>query len=101
VKLRRRKIIVEIVLQWFDDLDDLAYSMLSTWERRRLLCLQLGFAAALILSCLEVSGPWTLWVVTLLSAAVGSVLVWALDLLAVGFFSVLQESILTSSQPNA
>ena len=92
---------MEIVLQWFDDLDDLAYAMLSTWQRRRLLCLQLGFAAALILSCLEVSGPWTLWVVTLLSASLGSVLVWALDLLAVGFFSVPQEPFFTSSQPNA
>jgi hypothetical protein len=43
---------MEIVLQWLDELDDLAFTGLPVWRALRRLCLILAFAAAASLHAL-------------------------------------------------
>ena len=46
---------MEIVLQWLDELDDLAFTGLPVWRALRRLCLILAFAAA---ACLHALPPF-------------------------------------------
>jgi hypothetical protein len=47
---------MEIVLQWLDELDDLAFTGLPVWRAMRRLCLVLAFLAASSLHALPLIG---------------------------------------------
>ena len=47
---------MEVVLLWFDELDDLVISGLSLWQRLRRMCLLFGFIAAASLHALPPLG---------------------------------------------
>ena len=47
---------MEVVLLWFDELDDLVISGLSLWQGLRRICLALGLIAALSLHALPQLG---------------------------------------------
>ena len=64
---------MEIILQWFDDFEDLVFSFLLTWERFRLRYLGTGLAAALMVLAIEISEVWTPWALNFAWAALGGV----------------------------
>jgi hypothetical protein len=88
---------VEVIYQWLDDLEDLIFSFVLTWERLRLRYLQAGFAAALILLAVQSSEVRTPWAPTFAWAALGSVAIW----LAARFLSLHHNPVRVSSRPNA
>jgi len=47
---------MEIVLQWFDELDDLAFTGMPVWRALRRICLILAFVAAVSLHALPLLG---------------------------------------------
>jgi hypothetical protein len=69
---------MEIVLLWLDDLDDLLFSVALTWERLRLVPLQIGLAAAVGLAGSELSMLTTHWAPVLSGVAAASVGAWFL-----------------------
>ncbi len=88
---------MEVIYQWLDDLEDLIFSFVLTWERLRLRYLQAGFAAALILLAVQSSEVRTPWAPTFAWAALGSVAIW----LAARFLSLHHDPVPVSSRPNA
>jgi hypothetical protein len=69
---------MEAVLLWFDDLDDVLFSMALVWERLRRIVLQLGLAAALALAGSELSAIATYWWPAYSGVAAASVGCWVL-----------------------
>lgn len=92
---------MEVIHQWLDDLEDLVSSLVLTWERLRLRCLQVGFAAALILLTIESSEMHTPWAPTFAWAALGSVAIWFTGLIAARLRSPQHDPVPVSSQSNA
>ncbi len=92
---------MEVVLQWLDELEDLVFSVILTWERLRVRCLETGFAAALILLAVEMAEVRTPWAATLAGAALGSVAFWFTGLIAAWLPSLRRDSDPVSSQSNA
>ncbi|MEE8237363.1 MAG: hypothetical protein V3S67_03525 [Gammaproteobacteria bacterium] len=92
---------MEIVYLWLDDLEDLIFSFVLTWERLRLRYLQAGFVTALILLAFQSSDARTPWAPSFAWAALGSVAIWLAGLLAVRFLSLHHDPVPASSQPNA
>jgi len=92
---------VEVVLQWLDEFEDLVFSVILTWERLRVRCLEIGFAAALILLAVEMAEVRTPWAATLAGAALGSVVFWLAALIAAWLPSLWRDSNPVSSQSNA
>ena len=92
---------MEVIYQWLDDLEDLVFSFVLTWERLRLRCLQVGFAAALIFLAIESSEMHTPWVPTFAWAALGSVAIWCTGLITARLLSPQHDPVPVSSQPNA
>ncbi len=83
---------MEVVLQWLDEFEDLVFSVILTWERLRLRCLQIGFTAALVLLAIKVAELRTPWASTLVWAALGSVALWLASLIATRLPSLWRES---------
>lgn len=73
---------MEIVLQWIDDLDDLAHAAAFILVRMRRLCLQIGLGAALILQLVATRPGDGSYAFYLAGAASASVATWGLALLA-------------------
>jgi len=92
---------VEVVLQWLDEFEDLVFSVILTWERLRVRCLEIGFAAALILLAVEMAEVRTPWAAALAGAALGSVAFWFAALIAAWFPSLRRDSNPVSNQSNA
>lgn len=92
---------MEVVHQWLDDLEDLIFSFVLTWERLRLRCLQVGFAAALIFLAIESFEMHTPWAPTFAWAALGSVAIWFTGLIAARLRSPQDNPVPVSSQFNA
>ncbi len=92
---------MEVIYQWSDDLEDLIFSFVLTWERLRLRYLQAGFAAALILLAVQSSEVRTPWAPIFAWAALGSVAIWLAGLLAARFLSLHHDPVPVSSRPNA
>ncbi len=92
---------MEVIHQWLDDLEDLIFTLVLTWERLRLRCLQAGFAAALILLTIESAEVHTPWAPTFAWAALGSVAIWFAGLIAARLRSLQRDPVPVSSQSNA
>ena len=92
---------MEVIYQWLDDLEDLIFSFVLTWERLRLRYLQAGFAAALILLAVQSSEVRTPWAPTFAWAALGSVAIWLAGPLTARFLSLHHDPVPVSSRPNA
>ena len=69
---------MEVVLLWFDDLDDVLFSIALVSERLRRIVLQLGLAAALALAGSELSAIATHWWPIYSGVAAASVGCWVL-----------------------
>jgi hypothetical protein len=69
---------MEIVLLWFDELDDLVITGLPLWRRLRRLCLVLGFLAAASLHLLPLLGIDAARLLPLHDVALVAVAVWTL-----------------------
>jgi hypothetical protein len=69
---------VEIILQWLDDLDDLAFSVVSLWEPFRGDLLQVGLLAALALHASQWSTVAASHTLLLAGIALLSVAVWTI-----------------------
>jgi len=67
---------MEIVLQWLDELDDLAFATLLTWRRICRFGLALGLPAALVLTPLFRADLGLVSLSALSGVAAGSVLAW-------------------------
>ena len=67
---------MEAVLQLYDELDDLMFSLIMGWEAVRRAVLTLGLAAALILTAIASSSL----MLVLSSVALSSVMTWLLML---------------------
>jgi len=74
---------MEFLLLWLDDLDDVAFVLLSHWERLRRLCLQIGLLAAFTLAGCELTLTAAEWSPALASVAGSSVGIWSLGALLV------------------
>ena len=68
---------MEIVLQWLDELDDLAFATLHSWRSICRFGLGLGLSAALILTPLYRADLGLLALSALSAVAAGSVLAWS------------------------
>jgi hypothetical protein len=69
---------MEIVLQWFDELDDLVISCLSLWQGLRRFCLAFGFVAACGLHLLPLLGADASRLLPLHDAALAALALWTL-----------------------
>jgi hypothetical protein len=69
---------MEVVLQWFDELDDLVISGLSLWQGLRRICLLLGFIAAASLHALPPLGVAVESLLGLHDAALVALAFWTL-----------------------
>jgi hypothetical protein len=69
---------MEIVLQWFDELDDLVISGLSLWQAMRRFCLVFGFVAASGLHLLPAFGFAVERLLPLHDAALVALVLWTL-----------------------
>jgi len=76
---------MEIIMQWLDDLDDLAFALIQAAERLRWPCLELGFAAACTLWLAQFADAVGVWVPMLACVALGSLVLWAAGLTLHGF----------------
>ena len=92
---------MEVIPQWLDDLEDLIFSLILTWECLRWRYLQAGIVAALILLAIQSSERRTPWAPTFAWAALGSVAIWLAGALAVRLLSLHHGPVRASSQPNA
>ncbi len=92
---------MEIFYLWLDDLEDLIFSFVLTWERLRLRYLQAGFVAALILLAFQSSDARTPWAPSFAWAALGSVAIWFAGLIAARLRSLQRDPVPVSSQSNA
>ena len=72
---------MEVILLWLDELDDLAFVLLSFWERFRRLCLQIGLLASLTLAGCEISVTASGLSPALAGVAGSSVVLWGLGAL--------------------
>ena len=68
--------IMEIVLQWLDELDDLVFAGFSLWQGLRRFCLLVASIAALGLHALPPLGVSVERVVALLDVAMFALAVW-------------------------
>jgi len=71
---------MEVVAQWWDDIEDLIFALPLAWEHLRVWCLHVGLVSALILAALLVSRVLTEWAPTFALTACVSVVIWALGL---------------------
>lgn len=69
---------MEVVLLWFDDLDDVLFSAALAWERLRLIVLQIGLVAAVALAGSELAAIATQWWLAFTGIAAASVSTWLL-----------------------
>ncbi|MFL2546285.1 MAG: hypothetical protein ACJ0SL_02840 [Candidatus Rariloculaceae bacterium] len=92
---------MEIFVQWLDDLEDLIASLIHSWERLRVRCLQIGLLAALTLLAIEVSNVSTALAPTFALAALASVTLWLTTLLYTRFPGERDDAARVSSQLNA
>ncbi len=73
---------MEIILLWLDDLDDVAFAIVSVLERLRWPCLEIGFAAACGLAVVSFADFAASWAPALFWTALVSVMFWAAALIA-------------------
>lgn len=73
---------MEIILLWLDDLDDLAFAIVSALERLRWPCLKIGFVAACGLAVVSLADLAASWAPALFWIALVSVSFWAAALIA-------------------
>ncbi len=92
---------VEIFLQWLDDIEDLMFSLLLTWERLRLRCLLIGLVAALILSVIRLVDVRAPLASTFAVAACASVAFWFTGLIGAQILRLYHESSHISSRSGA
>jgi len=76
---------MEIVLQWLDELDDLAFAGFSLWRRVRRFCLGVALIAALALLAGLRLGLGTPAVIVLLAVSIYALATWiVVAILSVG-----------------
>ena len=71
---------MEVVAQWWDDIEDLIFALPLAWEHLRVWCLHVGLVSALILAALLGFSVLSEWAPTFAMAACASVVVWAVGL---------------------
>ena len=71
---------MEILMQWLDDLEDLAFAFMTAWHGMCRLCLSVGLAASLLVMAPMAVGRSTLLILT--GVALASVLAWSLAVVA-------------------
>ena len=71
---------MEVVAQWWDDIEDLIFALPLAWEHLRVWCLHVGLVSALILAALLVSRVLTEWAPTFALTACVSVVIWTFGL---------------------
>jgi hypothetical protein len=69
---------MEIVLQWLDELDDLAFAAFSIWSRLRRICLAVALLAALGLHVFPVLGLAAGLDFLFLEVSLASLGIWAI-----------------------
>lgn len=70
---------MEIVLQWLDELDDLAFTALPVWRALRRLCLMLAFLAAASLHLLPLLGYGGTQLLAFHDAALVALALWTVS----------------------
>jgi hypothetical protein len=67
---------MEIVLQWLDELDDVVFATVSSWESLRRLSLQAGLASTLALAGCEHASAALEWIPFFGGVAATSIALW-------------------------
>lgn len=83
---------MEIILQWLDDLDDLAFAVVYAVERLRRPCLEIGVAAACGLVVVSVADSLVNWGPALFWTALASVMLWVAALIARELSRIVADS---------
>ena len=92
---------MEIIAQWFDDLEDLIFALPLAWERLRDWCLQIGLIATLVLAVLQIWPVVTVWTLTFAGVALASVGAWIAGLAVSEIVNLRRQAIGTDTPPNA
>jgi hypothetical protein len=69
---------MEVVLQGLDELDDLMFALLLSWDRLRSVCLAIGLAAAVLLHGHRFGISLNMPPLALAEVALACLLVWSL-----------------------
>ncbi len=92
---------MEVILQWLDDLDDLACAFAQVAERSRWPSLKIAFGAALSLAAARFAALPDVWGPLLSSVSVGGLMLWAIGSWVVARHAATIVSAGTEIRPSA